>query len=468
MESNGFSRLTEGALLYVPNARCNWNSWSDGAFYASMMTGATPSLHGIVGSQFYSTVDDQVISCVSDPRFEGINTRMEVSPRMLQAGTLSDQLKMQFPGSRVYSIARDAESAIMMGGHLADAVVWIDGDSGVWCTSKYYEKGLPLWALQQNSNNAIKGYIGTPWQPMGDISTYHYNAHTKNTWNLARPIFQETESVVDVLNSPFVNDAINKVALRALRDDYLGTDESPDLLMIEYSLRSQFADGSRSAEYEDAMVRLDANLKSLLDAIDISVGLENTVVVLTATPQKGRQMESNDKRMPSAQFHNERAMALLNAYLMAIYGQGNWVKAYHNRQIYLNQELIENQSVVLSDIQDKTASFMTLFQTVLTATAAHTLAMPTSTDAPTIVSRQANTQYKHRSGDVVLTLLPGATDLEDAEATSFNPITVPLLIYAPDMQLNGGSGDFKVTDLCPTLARLLWITAPSAATEVGR
>lgn len=468
IESNGFSRLMADAVAYAPNARCNWNTFSPATFYASLMTGATPNLHGIVDSRFYSMVDNDVISCIDDPRYDGINTKREVSPRMLQANTITDQLKSFFPASRIYAIARNAESAIMMGGHLADAVVWLDEVTGEWATSKYYEKGLPLWALQQNSANGLKSYIGKPWQPMANISTYHYNLRTKNTWELPRPIFQESEKVSELLNSPYVNEVITQLAIRALKDDQLGTDESPDMLMIEYSLKTPFSEGTRCAEYEDAIMRLDANLVSLLNALDIAVGLNNTVIILTATPQIDHTASFSDKRLPHSQFHNERSMALLNSYLMALYGQGSWVTAYHNRQIFLNHQLIDNQSIPLHEIQNKTAEFMAEFQTVLTATPAHTLAMPTSSNSFDVISRQANSHYKHRSGDVVLSLLPGANDLDNPEAVTLNPMFVPLLIFAPDMTIEKPGETMTITQVCPTLARLLWITAPNAATEMGR
>lgn len=468
IETKGFSRLTNEAAIYLPNARCNWNSFSPATFYATLMTGATPNLHGIVDSHFYSMADNEVISCINDPRFDGINTDIEVSPRMLQANTISDQLKSFFPTSRIYSIARNAESAIMMGGHLADAVVWLDNNSGEWATSKYYNKGLPLWALQQNSTNSLKTLIGKPWQPIDNITLYHYPLRTKNTWNLPRPIFQESEKISELLNSPYVNDIITQLAIRALKDDNLGTDESPDMLMIEYSLKTPFSEGTRCAEYEDAMKRLDSNLASLLNALDIAVGLNNTIIILTATPQISHTTNDTDKRLPQPQFHNERAIALLNSYLMALYGQGQWVTAYHNRQIFLNHQLIDNQSVQLNEIQDKTAQFISEFQTVLTATPAHTLAMPTSSNSFDVISRQANSHYKHRSGDVVLTLIPGANDLDNSNAVTFNPMFVPLLIFAPDAQLENTGQQTTITQVCPTIARLLWITSPNAATEMGR
>lgn len=468
IESDGFARLLQRAALYTPNAVLNYNSTSAAAFYATLTTGATPNMHGIVDSEFYSLIDNTRISCIADAGYEGINTKSEVSPRLLQANTITDQLKSFFPESHIYAIAASAESAVMMGGHLANAAVWIDPASARFATSTYYNQGLPSWALALNDSNIISRKIGTPWQPMDNITTYHYATSVKNSWNLPRPIFLETEKAQDLMETPFVNDLLNELAIRAIRTEALGTDESPDLLMVEYTLKTKYFGSNRSAETEDAMRRLDKCIARLTDAIEQTMGTENAVIVLTATPEE-RTNTARDARLPHPVFHNERSMALLNAYLMALYGQGSWVTAYHNRQIYLNHSLIENQSVQLNEIEDKVAQFMLEFSAVHTATPQHTLVLPTSANGSGIIARQANSLYKHRSGDVVLTLQPGATDDESPIEEAFTPISVPLLIMTQEgEELQPGKSPVCITELCPTLCRLLKINPPNAATEMGR
>jgi len=463
MGDNGFKRLVEHSAYYNPNATCNYMTTSPAAFYATMTTGATPNMHGIVGSQFYSMVDNTVISCIDDARYAGINTSATVSPRLIGANTITDQLKTLYPKSKVYAIATNPESAIMMGGHLGDAAVWIDTLSMEYATSTYYTAGLPAWAMQANTNRYLRNAMATPWQPAFNISLYHYPAKTLNFWNNARPTFLDINKPTFFLHSPMVNEQITKLAIRAIRDDLLGTDESPDMLFMEYSLNTPFGN-SRSAEVEDAFVRLDQDITSLLNAIDISVGLNNTLIVLTAPPAEAENI--SHERLPHSEFNNDRAMALLNSYLMALYGQGKWVNTYNNRQIYLNHTLIDNMSIPLNEIQDKVAAFMLEFTTIQTATAAHTLAMPASASSFDITSRMANSVYKHRSGDVIITLRPGATDKASRIPASYTPITFPLLIFAPDHELKKPE-QFTLVELCPTLSRLLCIPAPHAATRIG-
>lgn len=467
IETRGFARIVDAAAFRTDRALTNYVSTAAAPFYATLMTGATPNMHGIVAPEFYSTIDNSRISCIADPGREGIATAAEVSPRLIEASTLADRLKCVYPTARVNAIAPRAEAAIMLGGHLADAAVWIDPETEQFCTSTYYNHGLPAWAARQNAAGAIHAAIGTPWQPQDNITTYHNAPLAANTWGLARPIFREVESARDLLNTPAVNDLITSLAISALRDEGMGTDESPDLLMVELRLSS--ADdraGRRTAESEDAYRRMDRNIVSLLDAIDISVGLDNAVVVLTAPPAVAESRADANPLMPHPVFHNERTMALLNAYLMALYGQGRWVSAYHDRQIYLNQTLIEQQSIREDEIQDRVAQFMLEFGAVQTARAAHTLALPEAATGLGLIARQANSLYKHRSGDVVLTLRPGGTDDTGPRIESFTPVTVPIAILAPGEQMEA-TGRVLITELCPTLCRILAIDPPEAATEAG-
>ncbi len=429
LEKDGIVKFTTKANCYNPKVLCNYITSSPAAFYATVMTGMTPNMHGIVGSRFHSTADNSEINCVEDPRYEGINTKETVSPRLLQARTIADNLKIAYPNSKVYSIATTAESAIMMGGHLANGAVWFNQDSAMWCTSNFYDNGLPTWATDRRE---INKHLGEPWKPMRAISTYRFQARSKNTWNKEEPVFGQIAGGKELVNSPLINEVITRMAIKAIRSELLGTDESPDMLMIEYTLKTPYLGTEKCAETEDAMMRLDQEFRELTDAIDLSVGLNNTVIIVTGTPARSTEKAENiSKKLPRMTFNSERAMALLNAYLMAIYGQGRWVERYKDGQVYLNHQLIDNQNISYKEIEEKTAQFLTEFSTVLTATATNGLNV-LATGNGGYLDRLANTIYKHRSGDVVVTLLPGVTEEGKNETINFQPIYVPVAIYAED------------------------------------
>ena len=172
LEPNGMRKLISG--FYNPNASCSYMVTGATTDYASMMTGSTPHYHGIIANKFYSLIDDNIVSCIDDARYEGINTKEMVSPRLLQATTLADQIKLNNPKSKVYAIGLNAESAIMLGGHLADGAIWFDDANAGICTSTFYDKGLPRWAEKINRNGLIRSTCANDWQPMFSLPSYQY------------------------------------------------------------------------------------------------------------------------------------------------------------------------------------------------------------------------------------------------------------------------------------------------------
>ena len=467
LEPNGMRKLISG--FYNPNASCSYMVTGATTDYASMMTGSTPHYHGIIANKFYSLIDDNIVSCIDDARYEGINTKEMVSPRLLQATTLADQIKLNNPKSKVYAIALNAESAIMLGGHLADGAIWFDDANAGICTSTFYDKGLPRWAEKINRNGLIRSTCANDWQPMFSLPSYQY-APNGSYLNGEKPTFikfSDGDDNYDFMKkfrqSPFINDIIKELATRAIRDEQLGTDNATDLLCVEFNAHSPFDTYTMCAENEDLITRLDRNIKSLLEVIEISVGLDNSLIVLTAPNNNPNQTLQNDPRLASGTFNSRRAMALLNSYLMAIYGQGRWISGYYDKNISLNKSLIEDENIKMAEIQDYVAQFMLEFSGVHTAIPAYQIQTAASlpNDMP---SRMRNSHYKNRSGDVVFTLLPGWVEYDEkVQRTLYPTITQP---YTPiaiwNKEIKHTKSDIMIEDLCATLCRILQIPYPNA------
>lgn len=467
LDPNGMRKLIGG--FYNPNATCSYMVTSSTTDYASMMTGSTPHYHGIVANNFYSLIDDNIVSCIEDARFEGINTKEMVSPRLLQATTLADQIKLNNPQSKVYAIALTAESAIMLGGHLADGAIWFDNANAGICTSTFYDKGLPRWAEKINREGLIRSTCANDWQPMFSLPSYQYapkgSYMNNNTPTIVN--FTDNDDNYDFMKkfrqSPFINDIIKELATRAIRDEQMGTDDATDLLCVEFNAHSPFDTHTLCAENEDLMMRLDRNIKSLLDIIEISVGLENTLIVLTAPHNNPIQTPQHDSRISSGTFNSRRAMALLNSYLMAIYGQGRWISGYYDKNISLNKSLIEDENIKMAEIQDYVAQFMLEFSGVHTAIPAYQIQTAASlpNDMP---SRMRNSHYKNRSGDVVFTLLPGWVEYDERKQHTLYPSIIqpytPIAIWSKDIKST--KSNIMIEDLCATLCRILQIPYPNA------
>src|SRR5439155_10199844 len=84
--------------------------------------------------------------------------------------------------------------------------------------------------------------------------------------------------------TPYSNEFLGKFASTVLDQEKLGQDKYPNMLAVSFSATDIAGHmfGPYSQELEDIVVRLDDVLASLLDSIDRRVGLDNTLIALTA------------------------------------------------------------------------------------------------------------------------------------------------------------------------------------------
>ena len=110
----------------------------------------------------------------------------------------------------------------------------------------------------------------------------------------------------------------------------------------------------------DSYLRLDRDLGRIFDAIDAAgPGMDKTLVFVTGTPLTRRQRRDDEKwAIPYGEFSSRKAVSLLNMYLMAIHGNGEWVSGYHDSQLFLNHKLIKDRGKDLEEIRTAAARFL--------------------------------------------------------------------------------------------------------------
>ena len=221
-------------------------------------------------------------------------------------------------------------------------------------------------------------------------------------------------------------------------------------------------------ELQDTYVRLDRDIARLLDEIDKKVGLANTVVFLTSTGYfKGEAKESPIYNIPSGEFYPRRAVSLLNVYLMALYGQGDWVIGYQNRQIFLNRKLIKERDIDADEMRNRAASFLIQMTGVQDVYTSQRLLLSNGTDR---VAAMRNGYYPKLSGDLVLDLCPGwEVVYEDANDTReyvrVNAVPAPCFILAHDVKPVRITSPVRATAIAPTVSRLLRIRSPNGSAD---
>ena len=127
------------------NVEYNYIPTYTGPGHASIYSGTTPNNHGIVANNWYERKSKQLVNCVGDLSFQSVGTNSDYghcSPNRMKSFTVTDQLKLTYPDSKVISLSIKDRGAILPGGHKSDGSYWFDYQSGKYmkiCFNSRYE-----------------------------------------------------------------------------------------------------------------------------------------------------------------------------------------------------------------------------------------------------------------------------------------------------------------------------------------
>ena len=178
LSDDGFKRLiTQGTNC--TNTQYTYTFSQSGPDHATIATGTTPGYHGIISKSWYQRKNNLIIPCYEDQGYTLIgikDTRPGNSAKNLASSTLGDEMKLfSLKESKVISLALNAEQAISMGGHAADAVIWLDEETGKWVTSNYFQAWLPTWCAAFNNEGQSESYISKKWELLKNPAAYSFN-----------------------------------------------------------------------------------------------------------------------------------------------------------------------------------------------------------------------------------------------------------------------------------------------------
>lgn len=453
---------------------------------ATLSTGADPAVHGIVANRWYLRNDKANVQATADPKAQTVGGSFGQgmhSAKLLLATTLADELWHHDPQSKVIGIALEPSAAILATGHSATGIFWLDTERGRWVSSTAFAQQLPPWADTLNAKGLALIYAQRDWRTLRPLHTYaqadtlavRTPAQRKRRADklrqladgLIRPGQKNPNGLSSLLESPFGSSFTVDMAIAAIEGEGLGLDQHTDFLSITFSPNRAIGakHGPSSVEMEDAYLRLDADMAHLLRYIDRQVGLRNTLVVLTSDHALGRSIdELRDAGLPCGTFSSLLATTLLNSYLSALHGKGQWVLYCHGLHIYLDHKLVADKHLDLDLVRQQAASFMLEFGGVARSVPAQALlrgdAPPNAPLGP--FQRSYNCQ---RSGDVLLALNPGWVEEGQAMGNTAMPhhSHVPLVLCGWKVRSTLLLQPIDMVQLAPTLAVVLGLPRPSGA-----
>ena len=439
--------FTNAAYIHVPAVTAVGHS--------TVLTGATPSVSGIVANEWFDRDEGVHVTSVSDPQTQLLGgSGTGSSPNRLLVSTIGDELKMAGAGQpRVIGVSLKDRAAILPSGHMADGAFWFDTRTGNFVSSTYYYKALPAWVAEFNAPRPADQYRGATWlgHKMPDDNA---------------KLFEEIEV------SPFGNELVESFAERALAAEQLGTRESTDLLTVSFSSNDYVGHryGPDSPEVRQMALATDRLLEKLFQAVDRRVGTGNYLVVFTADHGVAPVPEVNvARKMPGGRIDPAAIRAAVQLALVTKYGAGEWVAGAWDLAVYLNRGLVARLKLDLAEVENEAALAI---QALPHVSRVYTLEeMKRGWGVRDSVSQKvANGYHLRRGPDVELIPDPYwmvGTGNGTGHAAPYSYDThVPVIFLGAGIRPGLYHAPIAVNDIAPTLATMLEIETPSGS--VGR
>lgn len=459
----GFRRLmTEGA--YLRNIDFNAGIQDAAAATALIYTGAYPSQNRITAANVYDRVRGKMTPVLA--------VGNSYSPENLVLSTIADEIAIDGMGlNSIYSLSNDPQTAVIMAGHAGTSAVWISDVTGQWTSAPYYNDSRIIHNLGLSRRGTSARLDTMMWRPALAPDRYlsipSFKRDVPFRYNFSR---SDRDVYRKYLASPKSNHDITQTAIDYLRTLRPGKREDGiDMLNIGLTAApySYSSDGQSKMELQDTYVRLDADLGALLDAIDRYVGLENSLIYLSSTGYYNDNEAVDEKyRIPTGNFSAKRALSLLNAYLSASNGSGDYVAGYAEGHFYLNDKTIETKRLDKAKIVADSRDFLAKLAGVAEA---WTLDDILSGGDATLTLR--NSIDPKCSGDIYVAFTPGWTVTDDTvypekiHTERASAIAAPFFMMGPGVAPQVIGTPVKATVIAPTITHSLRIRAPNGASE---
>jgi predicted AlkP superfamily pyrophosphatase or phosphodiesterase len=480
----GFRRLLDHGFSFE-NARFDYAPTFTGPGHASVYTGTTPAVHGIMsnawyvrelGRSTYVTDDDSVTTVGSD------TDAGRMSPRWMLTTTVGDELWLHSnERSRVIAMSLKDRGAILPAGHTGEGY-WFDYDTGDFITSTWYRDELPAWVRDFNARELVAEYLTRTWTLLLPEDQYAASLPDDNPYEapfagMERPVFPYDLSALAerggpgiVAYTPYGDELLVELAIAAIDAESLGTREVPDLLAVSFSSPDHIGHrfGPMSKEIHDTFVRLDRQLARLLEHLDQRVGRDNYIVFLTADHGVAHVPDYlADRNIPVGRLSGRVVAARLREHLGELYGD-DFILTLNNEQVFFDHDRVRAAGVNLTQLQEETARFLVRVDGIAGALTSHALMFNEFREGHrALIQRGFNPA---RSGDVVYWMEPhwlapfgGSVATTHGSPYSYDT-RAPLIWYGAGVPHGRSAHPAFISDIASTLAIFLRSPFPSGNT----
>lgn len=472
--------------------------------HTTLATGTDPAVHGMVANLWYDRKTGAQHYNVQDGKFpllgaKGINKDAEIdptqraattdgrSPRAILTSTVSDEIAAYFgPQAKVFGISVKDRGAISMAGH-AGTAFWFSKSEGRFVTSAYYLDAYPQWVNTWQEKGLVKGFQNTQWSLSQPIENYDFADRDDQPWETALPgwgvVFPH--SYGSASGSYFTTFLTLSPAGDALTIDFaktlitaegIGADDVTDYLSVSLSSTDYVGHifGPSSLEAEDNLKQLDLQLADLLSFVEEHIGLQNTLVVLSADhggAENPGYLETLGIEAQLFSFDNLDTTSGIQR-LKDRFGAGRQlIQSFSAPYVYLNRDLMRDLDLDINEVELAVAQELQQLPGIAFAVTSSTLRSGTIPD--TAISRAVLRNFHpDRSGDIYLVFEPhwfiGDLDGLSVAAGHGSPWSydthVPLIFMGPEIKARSVMRRVETVDIAPTITSYLGTKLPSGVT----
>ena len=251
-----------------------------------------------------------------------------------------------------------------------------------------------------------------------------------------------------------INQDITTKALACVKGQKLGADDTPDLLFLSY-------DAGTSAE---TYTQLDQTIGSLISTLEEQIGREQLLVVLTSTGSyPSERIDYERYHIPTGQFDIKRTANLLNMYLGALWGQGQYIEASYKNQLFFNHQLLESKRISMTDITQRSQEFLCQLAGVKRVFSG--LQLINNNSDPKV----RNSYHPQRCGDLLIEVAPGwriqHEDTGYVKLSQLSTPSFPIIFYGAGIKATRVQTPVTTDRIAPTISKAIRIRAPNACTS---
>ncbi|CAG0906242.1 unnamed protein product, partial [Darwinula stevensoni] len=336
---------------------------------------------------------------------------------------------------------------------------------------------MPEWAKNFNAQKRSDKLMQTPWNTLLPISQYTESEADKQDYEVNLPLESEPTFPHQIKNyaalpiSPYGNTLTKEFALAALKNERLGQGVVTDFLCISFSSPDYIGHsfGTHAIEIQDCYLRLDRDIAEILTTLDQTLGKDNYLTFLTADHGVADIPAFLQKhKIPAGVVEGAKQSNYVQQALAAALGEGKWVLASMNNQLYLNQDLMDEKKVSLSQVTEIAK------KTLLTGDSPLYQIFDfqhfNEVVLPDYYRNLINGIYNpKRSGNIMMIYEP-AWFIGNKKGTTHGAMWnydthVPLLWYGWKIPHGETVERTHISDIAPTLAVLLKILEPNGCVE---